>query len=172
MAEYPEPESSAEFQQSIYDQVNGPGRGRPPMARGHPAPYQGRLAYEHPVPHQERPACEHPAVHQGRSAYEHPVPHQGRPAYDHLAPSKEGLTYPPRQSGAQQYDQLGRPVAQVAGVDINRPYGGPSGELDPRIEEVNETEDVGIYGSIKTKIVNWLIDTKSKEEHSLYIQRA
>jgi len=29
---------------------------------------------------------------------------------------------------------------------------------------------VGIYGSIKTKIVNWLIDTKSKEEHSLYIQ--
>jgi len=32
-------------------------------------------------------------------------------------------------------------VAQVAGVDINRPYGGPSGELDPRIEEVNETEE-------------------------------
>jgi len=31
---------------------------------------------------------------------------------------------------------------------------------------------VGIYGSIKTKIVNWLIDTKSKEEHSLYIQHA
>ena len=31
---------------------------------------------------------------------------------------------------------------------------------------------VGIYGSIKTKIVNWLIDTKSKQEHSLYIQRA
>jgi len=31
---------------------------------------------------------------------------------------------------------------------------------------------VGIYGSIKTKIVNWLIDTMSKEKHSLYIQRA
>jgi len=32
-------------------------------------------------------------------------------------------------------------VAQVAGVDIDRPYGGSSGELDPRIEEVNETEE-------------------------------
>jgi len=48
MAECPEPESSAEFQQSVYDQVNGPGRGRPPMARGQFGS-QGGPAYSQPV---------------------------------------------------------------------------------------------------------------------------
>jgi hypothetical protein len=33
MAECPEPESSMEFQQSVYDQVHGPGYGRPPRFR-------------------------------------------------------------------------------------------------------------------------------------------
>ena len=121
MAECPEPESSAEFQQSIYDQVNGPGRGRPPMARGQPA-------------------------HQGRTAYDHPAPHQGRSAYDHPAPNQGRLAYPPQQSGPQQYGQPRQSVAQVAEVSLHQPYGDSgwnreSGELDPRIEEVNETEE-------------------------------
>jgi len=121
MAECPEPESSMEFQQSVYDQVHGPGRGCPPRARNQRMP-QGGLAYppyDNPAPHQGRPVYDHPTPHQGRPVYDHPAPHQGRPAYDH-----------PRQS-----------VAQVAGVGVHQSYGGPSGELDPRIEEVNETEE-------------------------------
>ena len=55
--------------------------------------------------------------------------------------------YPPQQSGPQSYGQPRQPVAQVAGVSIHQAYGEPgwnrtqeSGELNPRIQEVNEVD--------------------------------
>jgi len=91
MAECPEPESSMEFQQSVYDQVHGPGRGHPPRARNQRMPQGGSAypTYDHPAPHQGRPAYDHPAPHQGRPAYDNPAPYQGRPAYDNPVPHQE-----------------------------------------------------------------------------------
>jgi len=144
MAKCPEPESSMEFLQSVYDQVPRPGRGCPPRARNQRMPqggwayppydnsalHHGRLVYDHPVPHIGRPAYDHPDPHQGRLAYDHPAPYQGRPDYDNPVPHQ----------GRPAYDHPRQSVAQVAGVGVHQSYGDPSGELDPRIEEVNETE--------------------------------
>jgi len=169
MVKCSEPESSMEFQQSVYDQVHGPGRGHPPRARNqrmpqgglayppydNSAPHQGRPVYDHPVPHQGRPVYDHPAPHQGRPAYDNPTPHRGRPAYDNPTPNQGQLAYdhpaphqgrpaydnPAPHQGRAAYDHPRQSVAQVVGVGVHQSYGDPSGELDPWIEEVNETEE-------------------------------
>ena len=157
MAECSEPESSMEFQQSVYDQVHRPGRGHPPRARNqrmpqgglayppydNSAPHQGRSVYNHPAPHQGRLVYDHPAPYEGRPAYDNPTPYQGRPAYDNPTPNQGRLAYddPAPHQGRPAYDHPRQSVAQVAGVGVHQSYGDPSIELDPQIEEVNETEE-------------------------------
>jgi len=194
MVECPDRESSAEFQESIYDQVHGPGRGRTPVARRQRMPLsQGGPVYGQHAQQQGGPVCGLPVYQQGGPThlYGQPPASQGGPFYGQPVYPQGGPTHSfgqppmqpqvpqggpahsygqppvpqgvpahsfgqppmqpqiPKRGVAHSYGpQLRQPAAQVAGVRVCQSHGDPvwnrtreSGELDPRIEEVNETEE-------------------------------